>query len=123
MIVAEYTPAEQAREREQLLARELGTDVATARQILANQQVADTRILQKINRAHREAFIEKFPGQIEHCLRLVVERLQLGLDKRGTVDLNRVETWILTPNEIQALAAAARDLASIRQQYPDNRDR
>jgi hypothetical protein len=36
----------------------------------------DTLILQKVNGAHREAFIQKFPGQCEHILRLIAERLQ-----------------------------------------------
>jgi len=51
------------------------------RQALERRAVEDTRILQKVNAAHRVAFREKFPGQIEHCLRLVTERLQAGLRK------------------------------------------
>ena len=38
-------------------------------------RVRDTRILQKVNAVHREAFREKFPGQVEHCMRLTAERL------------------------------------------------
>jgi len=51
------------------------------------QRVQDTRIAQKVNQAHREAFREKFPGQIEHCLRLTAERLQQGLRKDNPVPL------------------------------------
>ena len=50
-------------------------------QALERRAVEETKILQKVNAAHRVAFREKFPGQIEHCLRLITERLQLGLRK------------------------------------------
>jgi len=80
----------------------------------AIKQVADTKILQKVNAVHREAFGEKYPGQIEHCLRLVVERLQAGLDKRGSVDIANSETWLLLPEEIKHLAEAAKHLHEIR---------
>jgi hypothetical protein len=70
------------------------------------QQVLDTKILQKVNAAHREAFVEKLPGQADHILRLITERLQLGLDKRGGVVVTDPNTWILTPAEIEQLAQA-----------------
>jgi len=50
-------------------------------QALERRAVEDTKILQKVNAAHRVAFREKFPGQVEHCLRLITERLQQGLRK------------------------------------------
>ena len=102
------------RNREQELARELGVDIPTARQMLANKQIQDTRILQKVNHAHREAFSSKFPGQVEHCLRLVMERLQAGLDKRVNIDVSDPATWNLSASEIQYLAAAAEHLQKIR---------
>lgn len=77
--------------------------------------VQETRILQKVNAAHREAFSEKYPGQVEHCLRLIMERLQAGLDKRGNVDLTRIDSWVLMPAEIRDLAEAAHALNEIRQ--------
>lgn len=70
------------------------------------QQVLDTKILQKVNAAHREAFVEKLPGQADHILRLITERLQLGLDKRGGVVVTDPNTWILTAAEIEQLAQA-----------------
>jgi hypothetical protein len=70
------------------------------------QEVLDTKILQKINAHHRGAFIEKFPTQTEHILRLITERLQLGLDKRMGVDPGDIETWRLLPSEIRDLAEA-----------------
>ena len=67
-------------------------------QRLEAERVQDTRIEQKINSAHREAFQQKFPGQIEHCMRLIAERLQTGLRKDQPVEL--------MPAEIAALASA-----------------
>jgi hypothetical protein len=51
------------------------------------QRVQDTRIEQKVMAAHREAFAQKFPGQVEHCMRLIAERLQTGLRKDQPVEL------------------------------------
>jgi hypothetical protein len=78
------------------------------------KQVLETRILQKVNGAHREAFAEKFPGQLEHILRLITERLHLGLDKRDGVRVNDPDTWILTSEEICSLAAAMNQINQIR---------
>lgn len=100
--------------QESMLMQELGVDEATARQILSNRQLQDTRILQKVNRAHREAFAERYPGQIEHCLRLVMERLQAGLDKRGGIDVAKPDTWILSASEIAYLVEAAKNLDHMR---------
>jgi len=79
------------------------------------KQVLDTRILQKVNGAHREAFQEKFPGQLEHILRLITERLHLGLDKRDGVRVTEPNTWILSSEEISALASAMNQINQIRQ--------
>lgn len=57
-------------------------------QDLEAQRAQDVKIEQKINQAHREAFHQKFPGQIEHCMRLVAERLQYGLRKDSDVQLS-----------------------------------
>jgi hypothetical protein len=78
------------------------------------QQVLETRILQKVNGAHREAFQEKFPGQLEHILRLITERLHLGLDKRDGVRVQDPNTWILSSDEICSLAAAMKQINDIR---------
>jgi hypothetical protein len=80
----------------------------------ADRQLADIKILQKVNRAHREAFAERFDGQIEHILRLLCERLQTGLDKRGNVDITRVETWQLSPAELADLSEAIYHIHLIR---------
>lgn len=89
---------------------------AIPKQKLAEQQLQDAKILQKVNRVHREAFAEKFPAQTEHCLRLVMERLQAGLDKRGNVDVGNPNTWLMSTAEIADLAEAAHKLHTIRQE-------
>ena len=70
--------------------------------------------MQKVNAVQRIGFAEKFPGQVEHCLRLVMERLQLGLDKRDGVDPANPDTWRLSSQEILDLANSAKLLNDIR---------
>ena len=84
------------------------------KQQLAEQQVQEVKILQKVNKAHREGFMIKYPGQVEHCLRLTMERLQLNLDKRGGVDVANADTWPISCDEIESLATAAYYLDLIR---------
>jgi hypothetical protein len=86
------------------------------------KQVLDTRILQKVNGAHREAFLEKFPGQTEHILRLISERLHMGLDKRDGVRVNDPSTWILDANEIRDLSEAMYYINEIRQSITATKD-
>jgi len=87
------------------------------RQELAARQTADVKILQKVNAASREAFGVKYPGQVEHCLRLVMERLQAGLDKRDGVDVGDPDTWRMSTVDLRDLAHAAELLNSIRQSF------
>ena len=87
------------------------------RQELAARQTADVKILQKVNAASREAFGVKYPGQVEHCLRLVMERLQAGLDKRDGVDVGDPDTWRMSTQELRDLSHAAELLNSIRQSF------
>jgi hypothetical protein len=87
------------------------------RQELAARQTADVKILQKVNAASREAFGVKYPGQVEHCLRLVMERLQAGLDKRSGVDIADPDTWRMSTQELRDLADAAHLLNTIRQGF------
>jgi len=57
-------------------------------QALELRRVQDTKIAQKVMAAHREAFKEKFPHQIEHCMRLIAERLQHGLRKDSDMQIS-----------------------------------
>jgi len=79
--------------------------------------VRDTLILQKVNAAHREAFKTRFPGQVEHCMRLTAERLQAILTKKPT-ELSDPETWTSTADEIASLSEALWHLSVISQIYP-----
>ena len=81
------------------------------------QAVQDVKIMQKVNAIHREAFSEKFPGQVEHCLRLTMERLQAGLDKRGDVDIANPDTWRMSTAELEQLAQTAYLLNGIRKGF------
>ena len=87
------------------------------RQQLAQVQAQDTRILQKVNAVHRDAFLVKYPTQVEHCLRLVMERLQAGLDKRDGCDVADPDTWRMTTQELRDLAETAQVLDSIRKGF------
>jgi hypothetical protein len=77
----------------------------------------DTLIMQKVNHAHREAFIQKFPGQLEHCMRLTAERLQAVLTNKPTA-LNNPDTWAASAAEIASLSEALWHLSVISQIYP-----
>lgn len=76
--------------------------------------VQDVKILQKVNGSLREGFAQKYPGQVEHCLRLVMERLQAGLDKRDGCDISDTATWRMSTRELRDLAEAADKLNTIR---------
>jgi hypothetical protein len=91
--------------------------IGPERQELAAQQTADVKILQKLNAVNREAFLDKYPSQVEHCLRLTMERLQGGLDKRGSVVVDNPDTWRMTPAELAHLAQTAQALDLIRRGF------
>jgi hypothetical protein len=77
----------------------------------------DTVIMQKVNHAHREGFKQRFPGQIEHCMRLTAERLQAILTRKPA-DLADPATWNSTAQEIRDLAVALDKLAHLHHAYP-----
>ena len=79
----------------------------------------DTLILQKINASHRIAFAEKFPGQVEHILRLLTERLQAGLDKRDGIELDNPDTWKMTCKELSDLSTAIHHVYIVKEKLKD----
>ena len=83
---------------------------STIRAAIAAKETQDTKIAQKVLAAHREAFGTRFPGQIEHCLRLTAERLQSVLAKPDGTDLARPDTWPADADSILALARALESL-------------
>jgi hypothetical protein len=92
---------------------------AREQEIKAAQDAArynDTLILQKVNASHRIAFADKYPNQVEHILRLITERLQIGLTKLETTDLSNPDTWSLSCDEIESLAQAMFYVHQIRQE-------
>lgn len=52
------------------------------------KEVLDVKIMQKVNEAHRYGFLTKFPGIVEHCMRLTSERLQQGLLKTSEYQIS-----------------------------------
>lgn len=88
--------------------------IGVDRQRVAQRQAEDTRILQKVNAVANNSFQQRFPRQVEHCLRLALERLQLGLDKRDGVIVDDPATWRLSSAEITDLAETAYYLNEIR---------
>lgn len=80
---------------------------------LVNNQ--DVKILQKVGAAQREAFKEKFPGQCEHILRLIAERLQAVLTKRGNTDPADPETWACSARDIADLSIAMSQVYEVDQ--------
>ena len=87
------------------------------RQDQAYKQSQEVKILQKVNAVHRDAFSVKYPGQVEHCLRLTMERLQAGLDKRDGCDITNPNTWRMSTLELKDLAAIAYQLNEIRKGF------
>lgn len=81
--------------------------IRTAREQADAQRVTDTLIAQKVGATHRAAFREKFPGQVEHCMRLIAERLQKGLAKDSDMQISDCSA--------RDLSAALRDLYLIHQ--------
>lgn len=92
-------------------------EIQRAVKLKEEKMVQDTIILQKVNKAKRESFKEKFPGQVEHCMRLTMERLQYMLSKKPT-DLSDPDTWNCTASEIHDLAHGLYYLSIINQHYP-----
>jgi hypothetical protein len=81
----------------------------------------DVKIMQKVNAAHREGFKARFPGQVEHCMRLTAERLQALLTRKPT-DLSDPTTWNCTAEEIVHLSEALYVLTKINREYPTHED-
>jgi len=81
------------------------------------QAAADTQIMQKVNAANREAFLLKFPGHIEHTMRLISERLMHCLAKPATCDLDQPYTWPATTEQIRDLAQALVAVESLHQRW------
>ena len=89
------------------------------RQAVSARQADDTKILQKVNAVNREAFTLRFPGQLEHHMRLVSERLQACLSK-ADITLGNPDTWPASVQEITDLTHALKNLNEIRKDWATN---
>jgi len=81
------------------------------------RQVDETKIQQKVMAVTREAFVQRFPGQLQHSMRLVNERLMNCLNKPESCDLSRPDTWPASPEQIWQLSQALYYLDQIRQSW------
>jgi hypothetical protein len=89
------------------------------RAAMAQKETQDTLIMQKVNQHHREAFRERFPGQIEHALRLTAERLQACLNKPAGFEAGDPLTWPASADDILCLARALESLYGIYREQHD----
>lgn len=96
-------------------------EIKIAQKVKEEQLMKETLILQKVNKAHREAFREKFPGQVEHCMRLTAERLQAVLTNKPN-DMTDTATWTASAQDIHDLAHGLYYLSIINQHYPVESD-
>ncbi len=90
---------------------------ADIRAAVEARRVDDTKIQQKVMAVSREAFVQKFPGQLQHSMRLVNERLMNCLNKPEGIDLADPDTWPAHTAEIAELAQALYHLDLIRQAW------
>lgn len=82
------------------------------------RRARDVKIMQGINQAHREAFVVRLPGQIEHSMRLIAERLIACLAKPEGTQLEDPGTWPARADEIQNLTQALWQLEQLRLHWP-----
>jgi hypothetical protein len=97
--------------------RSKNLEIDKAIKLRQDKVVQDTMIMQKVNHAHREAFKTRFPGQIEHCMRLTAERLQALLTSKPE-NMTETMTWDGKPDELLALSHALYYLSIMNQHYP-----
>ena len=82
------------------------------------RRARDVKIMQGVNQAHREAFVVRLPGQIEHSMRLIAERLIACLSKPAGTHLEDPATWPASADEIQNLTQALWQLEQLREHWP-----
>ena len=92
------------------------------RAAIAAKETQDVKIAQKIMATHREAFIQKFPHQLEHCMRLTAERLQACLNKPDGVVLSDPRTWPATADDVLCLARSLESLYGIHKDLAEKKN-
>ena len=85
-----------------------------APEVQANPEGANVDpILVKMAQASTNSFRSRFPGQLEHCQRLVAERLQAVLTKTQDTDLTAPDSWSASPEEIYYLVTSLEQLTGL----------
>ena len=79
----------------------------------------ETKILQKVNAVHRDAFHQRFPGAILHNMRLINKRLQHLVNENEGINLYDPKTWLAQPEQIRELCEALWYLEQVRQHWPE----
>jgi len=82
------------------------------------RRARDVKIMQGVNQAHREAFVIRLPGQIEHSMRLIAERLIACLSKPEGTQLEDPATWPASADDIHSLTQALWQLEQLRLHWP-----
>ena len=82
------------------------------------RRARDVKIMQGVNQAHREAFVVRLPGQIEHSMRLIAERLIACLSKPEGTHLEDPATWPASADDIHRLTQALWQLEQLREHWP-----
>lgn len=91
---------------------------ATIHAAVEQRRARDVKIMQGINAAHREAFVVRLPGQIEHSMRLIAERLIACLAKPEGCHLDQPDTWPASADDIHSLTQALWQLEQLREHWP-----
>jgi hypothetical protein len=91
---------------------------AEIRQATEARRTEDVKIMQKVNAVNREAFTQRMPGQLEHHMRLVSERLGAVLNKAPGVDIASPDSWLATADELDSLTSALWNLEQVRRAWP-----
>jgi hypothetical protein len=91
---------------------------ATIHAAVETRRARDVKIMQGINQAHREAFVVRLPGQIEHSMRLIAERLIACLGKPEGCQLDTPSTWPASADDIHSLTQALWQLEQLREHWP-----
>ena len=79
----------------------------------------DKSLENRLAREVQNSFADRYPRSVEHCLRLVTERLQLALDKRDGVLPGDATTWRMSPQDILALTQSLASLDQINRRNND----
>ena len=70
-------------------------------------------VARQVQAMSSQSFRQRFPGKLEHCQRLVAERLQAVLGKSAGIDLTAPDSWSASPEEIYYLSTSLMQLTDL----------